>query len=232
MNILICDDDPHFLQILKVHVQEYMSIHFFHAEIFATTDPFAVLLDKTQYDIAFLDIQMDEVDGISLGKELKNRNVQLVLFFVTNYNEYIDTAMDLNAFRYFQKPFDVNRLHSGLDKAMEYLDRAYIYVFAQSNSENERLLTDSILYVTREKRRVLIHTLNGTYYSKDAFDALCEKLSPAYFYLVHNSFFVNLHHIQKYSYSELYMMDGTRIPIASRKQSGFHKFWFEYLRRH
>ena len=67
-----------------------------------------------RFDLAFLDIQMDEVNGITLAKELKKRNSKIALFFVTNYDEYQDDAMDVNAFRFFSKPFDVGRLYSGL----------------------------------------------------------------------------------------------------------------------
>ena len=40
-----------------------------------------------------------------------------------------------------------------------------------------------------------------------------------------------VHYVERYSYSEMLLTDGMRIPIAPRKQSAFHKFWFEYLRR-
>ena len=232
MKILICDDDPQSLRLLSLHVQEYMSSHFYPARIVATEDPASVLAGTETFDIAFLDIQMDQLDGIRLGMELKKRNPLIILFFVTNYNEYIDSAMDLSAFRYFKKPFDVTRLYSGLDKAMEYLDRSCVYVFAKSESEDHRIYVDDILYVTREGRQVSIYTNTGSFSTKDSFEAFCDKLSPSFFYLVHKSFFVNLHHISKYAYTELTMTNGTRISVAPRKQSAFHQFWFEYLRRH
>ena len=68
-------------------------------------------------------------------------------------------------------------------------------------------------------------------FTNENYDALCEKLPPLFFYPVHKSYFVNLHYVQKYSYSELILINSDRVPIAPRKQSAFHKFWFEYLRR-
>ena len=116
MKILICDDEKEYLEILTSHIREYMDKHYIECEITATVDPISISRSNLVFDLAFLDIQMDGIDGISLAKELRDRNSKLALFFITNYEEYQDTAMDLQAFRFFEKPFDEKRLYSGLDK--------------------------------------------------------------------------------------------------------------------
>lgn len=231
MRILICDDEPSSLKLLYIHVQEYMKSHFIGCDITATTNPVSVMESGERFDLAFLDIQMERVDGIALARELKRRNERLALFFVTSYDEYQDDAMDLQAFRFFAKPFDITRLYAGLDKAMEYIDGAYVDLFLNGGGGQQRVLVDDILYVTRENRRVTVRTKGGALAVKESFDELCGRLRASFFYQVHNSFFVNLHYVEAYSYSELTLTDGARIPIASRKQAEFRKFWFEYLRR-
>lgn len=232
MKILICDDEHKFLNDLHAHVREYMQNRFIPHDITATDNPAEILSNTEIYNLAFLDIQMDSIDGISLAKELKKRNEKLALFFVTNYSEYQDDAMDLRALRYFEKPFDVTRLYSGLDRAMEYIDETYVDIFLQSDNTQHRFLVDDIIYVMRDNRKVIITTSEGQFIISESFDSICQKLPTSFFYTVHKSFYVNLHYINKYSYSEIFLTDETRIPIASRKQADFHKFWFEYLRRH
>ena len=231
MKILICDDEKHYLDNLKQHVQEYMDQRGIESAIDAYTDPSEIMEGSRIYDVAFLDIQMDGIDGITLAKELKRRNGKLALFFVTNYEEYQDDAMDLQAFRFFEKPFDVKRLYAGLDKAMEYIDGAYVDVFLYTDGAQQRVLVDDILYITRANRKVVMVTTDGELTTKESFDDWCEKLPPLFFYAVHKSFLVNLHYINRYSYGELTLNNGTKIPIAPRRQSAFHKYWFEYLRR-
>lgn len=231
MKILICDDEENYLRLLRLHIEEYMKNHFIPYEITLEKDPLNIICDGKNYDLAFLDIQMGGIDGISLAKRLRSRNGKLALFFITNYDEYQDDAMDLQAFRFFEKPLDVNRLYSSLDKAMEYIDGAYIDVFIATDGIQQRVLVDDILYVTRENRKVVLVTKKCKLYTTEKFDVLCEKISPSFFYSVHNSFHVNLHYVSKYTYSELTLADGSWIPIATRRQSAFHKFWFEYLGR-
>ena len=231
MKILICDDEKEYLEILTSHVREYMDKHYIECDITATVDPISISRSNLVFDLAFLDIQMDGIDGISLAKELRSRNSKLALFFVTNYEEYQDDAMDLQAFRFFEKPFDANRLYTGLDKAMEYIDGAYVDVFLYGNGIQQRVLVDDIMYITRNNRKVVMVTQSGDYITKESFDEWCNKLPQLFFYPVHKSFLINLHYVERYAYSEVYLTNGTRIPISPRKQSLFHKFWFEYLRR-
>lgn len=231
MKILICDDEQAYLNTLQIHIKEYMKSHHIPCSITTVVDPLQITQENSVFDLAFLDIQMPGVDGITLAKELRRRNPKLALFFVTNYDSYQDDAMDLRAFRFFEKPFNTNRLYAGLDKAMEYIDGAYVDLFLSENSALQRVVADDILYVTRSGRRASVVTSGKVYSTGDKFDDLCERLPQLFFYPVHKSFFVNLHYIDRYTYTELLLTDGTQIPIAPRREAAFHKFWFEYLRR-
>lgn len=231
MKILICDDEIQYLESLLIHVKEYMNNRFIEYNIITATSPNQVLSGDMRFDLAFLDIQMSDVNGIALAKELKKHNSKIALFFVTNYDEYQDDAMDVNAFRFFSKPFDIRRLYAGLDKAMEYIDGAYVDIFLYGDNAHQRVLIDDILYITRDNRKVVLITNQQSIKIRESLDEVIANMPPLFFYQVHKSFVVNLHYVKQYSYTELYLTDGTRIPIAPRKQSVFHKYWFEYLRR-
>lgn len=229
MKILICDDDEKNLNYVKIHIEEYMKEHYMNAEFFTTTSPNEILECNTVFDLAFLDIQMPEIDGITLAKELKKRNEKIVLFFITAFDEYLDEAMNLRIFRFFDKPLDIERLYSGLDKAMELLDESYINIYVENEIKCIKLNVDSIKYIRRENRKNTIFTVNGKYTVKDDFEKLIRKIPNTFFYLIHKSFYVNLHYITEYSYKEIYI-DDDRLSIATRKQADFHRFWFNYVK--
>lgn len=230
MRILICDDNADYLNELKAHVEEYMKNHYINAKFYDTVSPKEILEGDTAYDIAFLDIQMPEIDGITLAKELKRRNGKVILFFVTAFEEYQDDAMNLQIFRFFEKPFDVNRLYASLDKAMEYIDESYVDIFLYENGEYKRVLVDDIVYIRKDNRKVIILTDDGQeYISQKNIDAWIDRLPNTFFYQVHKSFIINLHYVTKYSYAEVYLKGSIRISVATRKRSEFHKYWFSYL---
>lgn len=147
MRILICDDEVKYINDLQEYIEKYMTNHGVSYQIDTTTTPKDITENDVVYDLVFLDIKMPVFDGIDLAYELKQRNSKVVIFFVTSFNEYQDMAMDLQVFRFFEKPFDVNRLYSSLDKAMEYIDGAYVDVFIYNNKEHKRILVDDIIYI-------------------------------------------------------------------------------------
>ncbi len=231
MKILICDDEQQYVDELKIHIEKFMQSKFISCEIDTTNNPVTVAESNEAYHLAFLDIQMDELDGIALAKILKERNSKVAIFFVTSFDVYQDAAMDLRAFRFFEKPFNANRLYSGLEKAMEYIDESYVDFYIRTNGEHKKILTDDVIFVERGNRQVTLVTTEGTYITRETFDEWCAVLQNSFFYRVHKSFIVNLHYVTSYKYSELFLQNDIRIPIGSRKQADFHKFWFSYLRR-
>ncbi len=231
MRILICDDEVRYIQPLRKCLEQYMAEHNIPSEITETVAPQKILLSKEVYDIAFLDIQMENVDGLTLAKELRQRNRKTALFFITNYEGYQDNAMDLQALRYFKKPFEPDRLIAGLDKALEYIDGAYVDVFLYSGGVQQRVLVDDILYLTLDGRKVAVQTVKSRFLVTGKLEEWIERFPHTFFRQPHKSFLVNLHHVERYAYSELQMSDGTRIPIAPKKQPEFRRIWFEYIGR-
>lgn len=231
MNIFLCDDDPVYLQALYDGVSAYMAEHHLPYAITSCTDPAQALSTRSRFDMAFLDIQIGEQNGISVAEALREQNEKLILFFITNFDAYQDDAMDLQAFRFFTKPFSQERLRSGLDKAMEYLDGTQIDLYLSGSDLVRRMLVDDILYLTRSGRNVRLFSQDGPLDLRMRYDDVCAQLPQRFFYPVHKSFFVNVHYIQEYRYTAVTLTDGTRIPVAPRRQSEFHQYWFDYLKR-
>ncbi len=231
MRILICDDDPRYAVELQGYIDAYMKSKGADYIIDTINDPEQAGRNNNVYQLVFLDIQMESINGISAAKILKERNSKVIIFFITSFKNYQDDAMDLRAFRFFEKPVDPGRLYSGLDKAMEYIDESYVDFYVFTNNEHRQIHVDDVIYVERVNRQVTLVTVNGCYTTRESFDDWAEKFQNTFFYRVHNSFIVNLHYVTSYKYSEVIVQNNIRIPIASRRQASFHKFWFAYLRR-
>lgn len=231
MRILICDDEERYILPLRECIEQFMAEHDIPAEIISGTDPLLISSSEKTFDIAFLDIQMDGIDGLTFAKELRRKNSKIALFFITNYDNYQDNAMDLQALRYFSKPFDEDRLLSGLEKAIEYIDGAYVDVFLYSAGIQKRILVDEVIYLTLERRKVFVQTTKNHYLVSGKLDDWVDQFPHTFFGRVHKSYLINLHHVQQYTYSELVMSNGSRIPIAPKKQAEFRRKWFEYVGR-
>ncbi len=228
--ILICDDEAYYLRDLSEKLKGYLQDRKIDAEITASLHADAVARQKMPYDIAFLDIQMRPLDGITLARTLRQYNERIIIFFVTAFPEYQDDVMDFQAFRFFEKPIRSERLYTGLDKALQYRDSLFVDVYVKTDSYVKKLHMDDILVVKTEGREICVVTGQETYTLWDTLEEWETKLNAPYFYRVHKSFLVNLHHVRQYSYKEIMMSNGEYVPIPSRKQSAFHRVWFDYLK--
>lgn len=71
MNILLCDDNKTALAELSEAVNTYMKEHLVNCKIIESETSSSVIESDVIFDLAFLDIQMDDVNGIKLAEVLK-----------------------------------------------------------------------------------------------------------------------------------------------------------------
>jgi two-component system LytT family response regulator len=83
------------------------------------------VIERERPDLALLDLQMPELDGIAVVRALKKSDLPLIAF-VTAYDEYAVKAFDMNAVDYLLKPVDKKRLRETLNRAQERVEHAEI----------------------------------------------------------------------------------------------------------
>jgi two-component system LytT family response regulator len=81
------------------------------------------LIERERPDLALLDLEMPEADGLGVVRLLRKDSLPLVAF-VTAYDAYAIEAFELNAIDYLLKPVDATRLRRTLMRAHERLERA------------------------------------------------------------------------------------------------------------
>src|SRR5207302_9839401 len=89
------------------------------------------LIEREKPDLAFLDLQMPELDGLGLVRALKSGSLPLVAF-VTAYDEYAIRAFEVNAIDYLLKPVEKARLSETLNRARERTEHADIVAEQES----------------------------------------------------------------------------------------------------
>ena len=102
MKILLVDDEK--LQLLRL--EEAVKKVLPEAEVFPYSNPVKAFEEnkEKQIDIAFLDIEMPGLNGVSLAKKLKSVNPKINIIFVTAYDNYAREAMKIHASGYVSKP--------------------------------------------------------------------------------------------------------------------------------
>lgn len=124
MNILICDDDKLYVDMIKKYVDEFFAEHkITDYKVYEYNSGDEAAKNNEKIDIAFLDVEMDGINGIEAGKYLRNNNKNIVLFIITSYMGYLDDAMDEGVFRYINKPLERPVIMRGYTRHYYYAAR-------------------------------------------------------------------------------------------------------------
>lgn len=99
MRILICDDEQKLIDLELSILQEYCRSTNIAATFFTFTDSLSAG-NIGEFDIAFLDIDMEKLNGIELARKLRSKNPTSIIIFVTNFIQYAPEGYEVNAFRY------------------------------------------------------------------------------------------------------------------------------------
>jgi two-component system LytT family response regulator len=123
LRIVIADDERPARSFLAALLRTFDDVALV-AEADSGRDAVATI-ERERPDLALLDLQMPEIDGIGVVRMLKMQAAPLIAF-VTAYDEYAVRAFEVNAVDYLLKPVDKGRLRETLNRAQERLEHAEI----------------------------------------------------------------------------------------------------------
>lgn len=196
MKIAICDDDANVLNQIRDYILREVSSS--NCEITCFSDGESLLRsDYTDIDIIFLDIEIGEMLGTEIAKTIKNQNPQLVIFFVTSYTSYISEAFKSMPFQYLVKPIDERLFKEEFARAIETLKENKDVIELKWNGEILLQKIMDILYLETRNRKTIIMTVNGELYTSMSRKDYEKHLGDYNFAKPHNSYFVNLRHVER-----------------------------------
>lgn len=226
MNIAVVDDEELILKQIGGLIEKQMPNCCL--DTYVTGDE--LLGAGKRFDIVFLDIQMDGMDGIETAKRLRKRQDDIVLIFVTGNREYVFDALDLYAFHYLLKPVDEDKFREVLERAAGEVAKKKEKRGLFIKRRNLTLDQADILYIESRAKKVEIHTAG----SKDIIEiyATMEELEGQLgedFYRCHRAYIVNMTHITEYDNDSITITNGDKIYLTKKKYGDFVKAYMWYL---
>ena len=222
LSIAVCDDEMLQCCMLSQKIEKMLKQRNLPCTVRQFYSGDALLKEAEHFDILFLDILMQEPDGLKTARIFRRKSPDPILIFISSSREYVWNAYDVEAFHYLVKPVDGQKLESVLLRAVQKIrkqPRNYLLICRER--QQEKLFLDNIRYFEIRGRMIDVHENGGcfTYYERIRF--LEERLKDRGFFRCHKSFLVNLNYIDSYNRQELLLDDGERIPIAKRRYDDF-----------
>jgi two-component system, LytTR family, response regulator len=156
-------------------------------------------------DIALVDIDMPDLNGMEAVKICKQLVPDLQIIFITGYDEFAVEAFEISATDYIVKPIERTRLFHALEKARKLIELSRQNCLLKSKDKRLGIKSQSsilflplkdILFIEKENRKTVIHTSNERYETTETLSEIESKLDD-YFFKTHRSYIVNLKKIVK-----------------------------------
>ena len=235
---MIIDDEQPAINVLKNYIRRLP-----HLKLMATeTNPLSgiEIIKAEKPDLVFLDIQMDEMNGIEVMKIISNITK---VIFCTAYSEFAVTSYELDAVDYLMKPIDFNRFAKAVQRVSdsiaqkpsvftEALANDYIFVKAGQRGKMLKIDLDDIDYVEAMNNYISFHRGGQKTMAYLTMKELEERLPNSCFIRIHKSYIVALKQISSIENNELILKKTScRIPIGINYKEIFMKRMEQKLMR-
>lgn len=232
MIIAICDDNTVFVdQMKKQLLKAFSELDVEIPQIITCYTGEDLINIEVKIDLAFIDVEMEGISGISAGKCLYERNKDILIFIVTSYEDYIDEALRFHAFRFFRKPVNYKRLLINLNDALEIYKEKNKTIIVEQKRGNTAINTSSIIMIEADGRQSIIYTTNQIISSISSISTIYEQIKDCpCFIQTHRSFIVNLYHVSSFDGNEIRMNEGKyRAKLTRRKYVDFKRSFKAFL---
>jgi DNA-binding LytR/AlgR family response regulator len=223
MNILICDDNERVAHDIANRLRSHAEASHVPAKIAVVTQP-AALEDGflAQFDLAFLDIDMGDSNGVEIARRIRAARNDSILVFVTNYIEYAPSGYEVQAFRYLLKSELDAKLLPVFDLAIDAFAKKHRVVSITIAAENIDVPIQNILYFESDQRTLVMHLLNSNrpvYRFYGNITKLSEELEVLGFLRIHKSYLVNMEYLEVLQYGKARMRGGVFLPSSEKNHT-------------
>lgn len=227
MKVLVVDDEIHcrnvVVKMITAHCPEIAAI----SEASSVKDALEKIKSE-QPDIVFLDIQLNDLTGFDLLKQIDEINFQLV--FITAYDNFAIKAFEFSAVHYLLKPVAPSDIIEAVKRCVnqelnykkEVLDKTMGF-YLKTHENCYDIIFDQIKYIEADGSYSTIYNEKGQQIFTSKKLADYKELLTADFYRVHNSLIVNMSFVDKIDRKgmQVILTDETKLPISRRRKTEF-----------
>lgn len=222
MKIAICDDSEKSAKMLKEIILECSEEKIDLLTFFSGKD---LLEEIEEVDAVFLDVEMPEMDGYEVGKEINKRNPNCQIIMATGNMDRFQESFYIKAIRYVRKPFQKKEVAEALSAiGKEEITRVFLERIEYTIRQRD------IRYIEAYNGYVLIHIENKIYRKEVSLKKYMEILSTKYILQVSQSVAVGLKFISDITDKEVVLKD-KKFKIPVRRREEIRKKYFIYITR-
>ena len=231
IRIAIVDDDETYRAETKQYIERYAAETGENFSVTCFPGGMEFITDyKPVYDIAFLDIEMPLIDGMTTARKLRLIDKRIGIIFITKMAKYAIEGYEVNAIDFVVKPIKYFNFIDKLKKAIDYV-KAHEEKEAVIKCDDSyfRIPISQIYYIEKEKNYLLYHTAMGEIRERGTMENAELRLKDGGFSLCNSGCLVNLRAIQQVTQNSV-VVNGEQLPLSRRRLKEFRTDMLNFLR--
>ncbi len=191
----------------------------------------SLLESGCDFDLIFLDIQMEQPDGMETAKMLRQQGNHSLLIFVTVLKECVFDAFEVEAYDYLVKPLDGGHFRRTMDRVIKALEqRTTKSIIVRRGTSCEVIPLDQIVYCEVQGRKIYIHQSDGKVTSHYEKLNDFERRVDGRFFRCHRSYLVNLECVRGSHAGQVTLSQGGQIPVSRLREQELTQALLRYMK--
>lgn len=231
-NIGICDDEHAACAQIAEMIYEYDRRNKVGIEVTVWNTGEGLYQDmqkKKAIDLLFLDIELVSTDGIQVGRlirrELENQDISIA--FISSKSSYALELFKIHPIDFLIKPVSAQDIYETIDEALRLYNRGNTVFEYRANGYSCKIPYREILYFGSENKKINMVTAESTVQFTGKIRDLADIL-PGNFLQIHQSYIINMNHMNECSYELVKMSGGVELSISQSYRKQVRKQIMDY----
>lgn len=209
LRVAVCDDNKNFaggLETLVMREAETIGIQV-ETEVFFDGEPLRGELERgTRYDLMFLDIEMEQMNGIEVARSIRQMDKTVLLIYISGYEQYLKELFEVEPFRFLSKPVNIAQFRRYFRDAVRRIGEENAYYQFSFSKRLRKVAFRDIVYF--ESRNQVIHIFLSDGSEEQFYGKLNDvereiEEDRQCFLRIHQSFLVNYSYITRMDFSSV-----------------------------
>lgn len=217
MRIAVCDDENFYRQQALTTIEDISKSLDVMVDAFADGNQLINKFKTLPYDLIILDIEMPDIDGLSLARKLREISENVYIVFLTSHIEFALEGYEVNALRYLTKPVDRQKLKEILDYiSQKQMEEEVLWI--KTDEADEKIRLSEILYFEAQNQNVIINTNNNSYVTRYNLGDYEKELKAKGFVRIHRSYIAALDKISRLGKGCVHLESDISLPVSRSKE--------------